>query len=463
MPLQLQQSELRRSFSSLPRSQKERSLKFIKTNSLHADVERETHCYPHIVIVNDSSNESLSNLTNNAKEIASQENAESFQPIVRERRKSIQRQKTFDDCDAQKKREVFATKSKSSGTRLDLPPFESQFGIRRVTSSQDGGTRRSPSLTPTSFDSEPTFKNKRRFRLRSGPESSDDETVYRHMGRSFSSQPDRLHEAYGGCKCFEYRGNSRLGQSSNPRYMRTSRKRSRRHHKKSTYSDRSSSCEKVHHRRHNSRISDLNKNSLCKMESLSKYTLSVPNQCTEPAKKVSMHIMEENKRSDEYYKLPVRKSRSNDLSINTSGRSNPKSDTMLRKRSHSFSSEMNESRKSQHDPDDLLNDDQKSTTCFFLEQDNSVQESEGPKTIEMSITDPAVVSTSSALSVTDTDTGFSSSSPWRETIDDLTTEKYKNNMNKDSAYQTKQSSVDHHRYDGPNNSCENPEDYLTNE
>jgi hypothetical protein len=69
-----------------------------------------------------------------------------------------------------------------------------------------------------------------------------------------------------------------------------------------------------------------------------------------------------------------------------------------------------------------------------------------------------IVSPLSALSVTDTDTGFSSSSPWLEIADDNMLDQSKQQSIKDSAYQTKQSSIERNPLEVPNNSYENPED-----
>ncbi|XP_052063100.1 uncharacterized protein LOC127702837 [Mytilus californianus] len=436
--------ELRKSLSSLPVSQKERTSTFVKSNSVQADFSSVTHCYPHIVIVNDTSYENLDDAEN-----------DDIPKLTRERKKSIQRQKTLDDLDAQRKREVFASKSKTSSTMLDIPPFESHLAQRRIKCNHELA-RRSPSITPTSFESDPSYRYNRRYRIKSGADSSEDE-IDRFMNRSFCSQPDRLQETVNECKCC---GIERV-RPKRPKYLRMSRKKSQQHIHSVT-SDRSSSCEKRRHRRH-PRVSSLNDVGYHKRDHVSRHALSIPYENSESAKRVSLHIMEENQiDNDEYRKMPVRKSRSNDLNLNKTPSANQVSDdgSPFRKRSHSFHSETSDTKKT-HNPDDLLNNDQKSGPSFYLGNEN--QEQEKSKTLEHSTTDLAVVSTSSALSVTDTDTGFSSSSPWRETTDENVAEKLRIHSLKDSAYQTKQSSVERHPYEGPKNSYENPEDMKINE
>ncbi|CAC5357383.1 unnamed protein product [Mytilus coruscus] len=440
--------ELRKSLSSLPISQKERTSTFVKSNSVQADFSSATHCYPHIVIVNDTSYENLDDAGLFAEN-------DDIPKMTRERKKSIQRQKTLDDLDAQKKREVFASKSKTSSTMLDIPPFESHLAQRRLKCNHELA-RRSPSITPTSFESDPTYRYNRRHRLKSAADSSEDE-IDRFMNRSFCSQPDRLQEMVNECKCC---GIERV-RPKRSKYLRMSRKKSQQH-THSVTSERSSSCEKRRHRRH-PRVSSLNDVGYHKRDPVSRHALSIPYENSESAKRVSLHIMEENQiDNDEYRKMPVRKSRSNDLNLNKTPSANQVSDdgSPFRKRSHSFHSETSDTKKNRN-PDDLLNNDQKAGPSFYLGNEN--QEQEKSKTLEHSTTDLAVVSTSSALSVTDTDTGFSSSSPWRETTDENVAEKLRIHSLKDSAYQTKQSSVERHPYEGPKNSYENPDDIKIND
>lgn len=438
--------ELRKSLSSLPSSQKERNSTFVKSNSVQADFSGVTHCYPHIVIVNDTSYEKLDDTENEIPK------------FTRERKKSIQRQKTLDDLDAQRKREVFASKPKTSSTMLDIPPFESHLAQRRTKCNHEL-VRRSPSITPTSFESDPTYRyhrHERRRRIKSGADSSEDE-IDRYMNRSFCSQPERLPEMVNECKCC---GIERV-RPRRPKYLRMSRKKSQQRDHSFT-SERSSSGEIRRHRRH-PRASSLNDFGYNKRDHVTRHVLSIPNENAEPAKRVSLHIMEENQiDNNEYHKMPVRKSRSNDLNLNKIPSVNHVSDdgSPFRKRSQSFHSETSDTRKTRN-PDDLLNIDQKAGPSFYLGNENQGQEKS--KTLELSTADLAVVSTSSALIVTDTDTGFSSSSPWRETTDENVTEKLRINSLKDSAYQTKQSSVERHPYEGPTNSYEKPEDIKLNE
>jgi hypothetical protein len=83
------------------------------------------------------------------------------------------------------------------------------------------------------------------------------------------------------------------------------------------------------------------------------------------------------------------------------------------------------------------------TSKGFLSIDDCfVEIKETSKVIEVSVLNHIIVSPLSALSVTDTDTGFSSSSPWLEIADDNMLDQSKQQSIKDSAYQTKQSSIE---------------------
>lgn len=478
--------ELQKSFTSLPSMQKERATAFTKSKSVNADFSHRLHYYPNIVVVNDSSNEQLSN-----------EILDRIPTPGKERRKSIQRQQTLVESNAQRKREVFALKSKSTrSVRLELPDVDSKMSIRRAASTQET-CRISPSLTPTSFESDPTFwPNNRQFNKISGIDSSEDDVSGRTLMRSFCSQPDKLQDTTGECKCCSNRLNARSLRHRKPKYFRISRKRTTQQRIRSIGSEQSSSFEnnKTRFRNHASVLSlhdpDNHKNSMpprgssnsidCHKNNIpprgssnnieyhknniltrgSSNTLTIQQRASEAEKKVSLHIIEGNEMNgDDFRKIPVRKSRSNDLNLNKSccGAINPDTESPFRKRSHSFHSETSEPKRSQH-PDDLLNEDQKSNSSFYHEHDKKDEIKETPKVIDPSAPNHVIVSPLSALCVTDTDTGFSSSSPWLEIADDNMLDQSKQILIKDSAYQTKQSSVERNPLEGPNNSYENPED-----
>lgn len=482
--------ELQQSFTSLPSIQKERATEFTKSKSVHADFNHRPHYYPNIVVVNDSSNEHLN-----------YEISDHSPTPGKERRNTIQR-RTLDESAAQRKREVFALKSKSTrSVRLELPYVDSMMSVRRAVSTQEAYMR-STSLTPTSFESDPIFwANNRRFNKISGVDSSEDDVSGRTIMRSFCSQPEKLQDITGECKCCANRLNPRSLRHRKPKYFRISRKRTTQQRMRSLGSEQSSSFEnnKTRVRNHASVPSlhdaDNHKNNIpprgnfngidCHKNDIpprgrsnaivyhknnipprgSSNSSTIQQRASEAEKKVSLHIIEGSEiNGNDFRKIPVRKSRSNDLNLNNSscGAIIPGTESPFRKRSHSFHSETSESKRSQH-PDDLLNEDQKSNSSFYHEHDKKDEIKETSKVIEVSVPNHVIVSPLSALSVTDTDTGFSSSSPWLEIADDNMLYQSKQLSIKDSAYQTKQSSVERNPLEVPNNSYENPEDWASEE
>jgi hypothetical protein len=127
---------------------------------------------------------------------------------------------------------------------------------------------------------------------------------------------------------------------------------------------------------------------------------TIQQRASEAEKKVSLHIIEGSEiNGNDFRKIPVRKSRSNDLNLikSSCGAIIPGTESPFRKRSHSFHSETSESKRSQH-PDDLLNEDQKSNSSFYHEHDKNDEIKETSKVIDISVPNHVIVSPLSAVS-----------------------------------------------------------------